>query len=91
MGGDVEVSLSFVLETRVGVDPSGFFLDTTYANPELLVTLSVSASNLIDVDGDFGLLKLRVTDNGSSLVGTFSVDLVDSDGKLGHNRRLECP
>jgi hypothetical protein len=86
--GDVKVELGVVLETQIGVDGTGFFVNTAFRSgftaPELTFSLTVTAPGLT-ASGDFGLLKVVATDQGSKLAGTFKVDLVDTvdgGGKL---------
>jgi RTX calcium-binding nonapeptide repeat (4 copies)/FG-GAP-like repeat/FG-GAP repeat len=86
--GNVHVTLGFTLDTRIGVDTTGFFVDTGYRTgfdtPELVVSVVVTATGLTGT-GNFGLLKAQVTDQGSRLEGSFKVDLVDADNRLRAN------
>lgn len=83
--GDVQVALGFVIDTRFGVDGSGFFVDTANGGvPELTVTLDVTIASFTG-QGDFGLLKVTAEDNPadhSRFTGAFAVDLVDATNKF---------
>jgi Ca2+-binding RTX toxin-like protein len=80
---DINVKLGFDLETQIGVDKDGFYLNTANSSQELELSLDVTAPGL-EVGGDFGLLEITAKDKGSSLDGTFTIDLKreGGDGKL---------
>lgn len=81
LSGDAEVDLGFDFNLKLGANKTeGFFIDTS-ANDELTVELNASTPNL-KAKGKLGFLNLTVTDQGTNFGGTFTVDLMDSGGRL---------
>ena len=90
--GDVSVQLSatYDLHLKLGLDNQGFFLETGAPNappgspPEIQVNLSVSLQGL-DATGTLAFLQLHASDNGTRFDSTITVDIrdgPDADTKL---------
>jgi hypothetical protein len=84
--GSAQAQLSYGFDFTVGVDGTGadsFFLQTGGTSPELAVDLSVATPNL-GAHATLGFLNFDAVDQGSSLNGSFAVDIKDAnnDGKL---------
>lgn len=75
----VDATLSYEFHLEFFVLESTLFVDTS-ASDELALGVSVDANGL-DAAADLGLLKMTMTDNGTSLTGAaFHVNLGDSGG-----------
>ncbi|WP_445505332.1 hypothetical protein [Microvirga sp. G4-2] len=82
--GEATAEISYSFDFTVGVDgttPDSFFLQTNGGSPELALGLSVTTPGLA-ADATLGFLNFAAVDQGSSLTGSFAVDIKDADGKL---------
>ncbi|MCA9092287.1 MAG: peptidoglycan-binding protein, partial [Planctomycetaceae bacterium] len=84
--GGVNLQTGFDLKLGFGIDTNhpelGVFLDTSFQD-ELTFGISATLPAGFHATGNLGFLQVDVTDDpdhGSSLSGTFAVDLQDSDG-----------
>jgi hypothetical protein len=78
--GTATAQLSYDFDLTVGVDSSGFYVNTATAN-EFELDLSLTAPDF-SADATLGFLNFSVADEASSLTAGFSIDLTDGDGKL---------
>ena len=82
--GQVDITLIWSLDLRVGASrDEGFYIDTSVPN-EFSLTLDVTVSTL-DATGSLGFLSLNVQDDAatpSRLSGDLMIDLVDPAGAL---------
>ncbi|QRM33119.1 putative Ig domain-containing protein [Microvirga sp. VF16] len=82
--GVAQAEVSYSFDFTVGVDgttPDSFFLQTNGGSPELALGLSVATPGLA-ANATLGFLNFDAVDQGSSLSGSFAVDIKDGDGKL---------
>ena len=82
-GGTAATSLDYDFDFTVGVDTTGFFVQTNGAQPELSLSLSASMPDF-SASTQLGFMNFSATDRTSTLDGIFTVDLkdADNDGKL---------
>ncbi|MGK9264959.1 hypothetical protein KXS15_29135, partial [Sinorhizobium meliloti] len=82
--GEAAATIDYHLDFTVGVDglsSDGFYVLTDSREPELSIDLHVSAPQF-GAGTSLGFLSFSAVDAGSSMSGSFAVDLKDSDGKL---------
>ncbi|MHA3773988.1 hypothetical protein ACXR0O_20850 [Verrucomicrobiota bacterium sgz303538] len=84
--GSAQTSLTYNFKTTVGLDSSGFYLDTAPGSTAFQVGASTRIPGF-NAGADFSLLKFVATDNPgtpSSFTGSFGVSLKDPgvDGRL---------
>lgn len=75
--GNAQVGVSFDWNLRLGLNPAGFYIDTSVED-ELNITLAASVPDL-DATATLGLLQMEAVDNGSTVDLGFALDLQDSD------------
>jgi Ca2+-binding RTX toxin-like protein len=82
--GQAAATIGYHLDFTIGVDglsADGFYVRTNGGAPELSIDLNVSTPNF-GAETSLGFLSFSAVDAGSSLSGSFAIDLKDNDGKL---------
>lgn len=90
--GELDITITFVVDIRFGVSSSDFFFDTSVAD-EVQINLDVDLSGL-DAKADMGLLKLELTDDPASptTLGAagFDIDITGAAGSLGFSTDFDA-
>ena len=77
----IDVDVTYTLDFTFGANNSTFFFETTASNEEVKVAVAIADTTGLNADADLGLLKLKVSDNGSNLANASLV--VDVQGNAG--------